>query len=64
MQTIIAILITGLATAYAVWRIHCALHSDSGPCAGCEGCALKDEGCKNRKNKCCTEKKSPKNLAI
>ena len=64
MQTAIVIVIIALSVAYAVWRVYRFLQTSAeDPCAGCQGCALKELKRQKGENKHCTEKKYRKNLA-
>ncbi len=42
MQFIIIFIVLACAIGYAAWRIYKALSAPPNPCAGCQGCALKD----------------------
>ena len=63
MQTALVYTIIILSVAYAAWRIYSLLQAKHDPCAGCQGCTLKDIRRKNGENRHCTDKKSVKNLA-
>ena len=43
IQILLTIIIVTLAVSYAVWLIVKALRGKSDPCAGCKGCALREE---------------------
>jgi hypothetical protein len=43
MQYVIIGVIIALSVAYAVYRLHQATRADNDPCAGCKGCALRDQ---------------------
>jgi len=57
MQIAVVIVIITVALAYTVWRIRKAYIAASDPCAGCQGCPLKDIKRKNGENKGCKDKK-------
>ena len=54
MQWILVTVCIVIACLYAVWRVRNVITNRKDPCAGCEGCALKDT---KRRNKTCDLKK-------
>lgn len=52
MQLLLVYILIALAAGYAVWRTVRALRRAGDPCAGCDGCALKEAARKAKKKKC------------
>ena len=48
MQQAIVIMVIAIAAGYAVWRVYKVLAEKDQPCCGCEGCALKNQGCNKK----------------
>ena len=58
MQLVLVIVILVLCAAYVGWRLYRNLTTPADPCAGCEGCELKDRMCQKQKKGCCCSKNS------
>ncbi len=43
LQAILTALILSAAVFYAGWRLYKVLRHSADPCAGCKGCALREE---------------------
>ena len=65
-QYIISALIITAAVAYAAWKMYLLIRGKASPCDGCQGCALKAEGCCGNHAATgkphCNQKKKMKNL--
>ncbi len=53
MQLVLTFSVVFLCVLYASWRIYKALKGPSDPCAGCDGCTLKE---KIKEKQSCTKK--------
>ena len=54
LQISLVLVIVALSVGYALWRIRKSVKANSDPCAGCAGCALRDQ---KRGKEACEKKK-------
>ncbi len=59
-QISLVIVVVALSVGYALWRIRKSVKANSDPCAGCTGCALRNQ--KKGKEACEKKKNMKKNL--